>query len=48
LDPEVQKLRIEMFKAVKRKKKWKKILKHEMKEIASYGLIKALNFLEFI
>jgi len=48
LDPEVQKLRIEVFKEHKRKKKWTKILKHEIAEIAAHGLIKAISFLEFI
>jgi hypothetical protein len=44
----VQKLRIEVFKQHKRAKKWKKILKHELAEIAAHGVIKAITFLEFI
>jgi len=47
-DPEVQKLRIELFKQVKRAKKWKKILKYNGAEIVAQVIIKALDFLEFI
>lgn len=47
-DPEVLKLRVELYKAVKKTKKWKKIVKKDLAEIAAQYLIKGIEFLEFI
>ncbi|ODN02565.1 hypothetical protein Ocin01_04117, partial [Orchesella cincta] len=45
-DPEVQKLRIELFKMVKRTKKWKKILKYNLAEVGAQVVTKVIEFLE--
>ncbi|OXA51356.1 uncharacterized protein LOC110852002 isoform X3 [Folsomia candida] len=47
-DPEVQKLRLEMYKMVTRAKKWKKILKYNLAEVGAQIFTKGIEFLEFI
>jgi len=47
-DPEVQKLRLEMYKMVTRAKKWKKILKYNLAEVGAQLITKALDYMTFI
>ncbi len=47
-DPEVQKLRVELFKMKKRTKKWKKIVAYNLAEVGAQIVTKVIDFLEFL